>query len=157
MSRMMTWWPSSAKQAPVTRPTQPAPNTPIAGFSLLTRRSLAGHGPEALCDRQHRLVRERVQQGVYNPVAGAARAKHHHVQVAAGVVEVVAPAADPLRETLVQERGRAEPVGLLDPPVLVCPGLVGEANGRPAAERVRARGRVAAAGVQVRAALEDRR
>ena len=28
-------WPRSAKQAPVTRPTQPAPKIPIAGFSVM--------------------------------------------------------------------------------------------------------------------------
>src|SRR5204862_7094754 len=118
MSRMITLCPSSAKHAPVTRPTQPAPNTPIAGFSRLTRRSLAGHGPKPARDRQHRLVQERVQQRVHDPVAGAACAEHHHVQVAAAVVEVVAPAVHPLREALVQEGGSPEPVAFLDSPVL---------------------------------------
>src|SRR5256886_4975726 len=157
MSRMITGWPSSARQATVTRAAQPAPKMPIAGFSLLTRRSLAGHRPEATRDCQHRLVRERVQQRVHDPVAGALGAQHDHVQVAAGVVEVEASLADPLREALVQQRGRAKPVALLDPPVLVRPCLVGEADGGPAAEHVGARGRIAAAGVEVGAALEHRR
>ena len=34
MSTATTGWPSSAKQAAVTRPTQPTPMTPIVGFSL---------------------------------------------------------------------------------------------------------------------------
>ena len=33
MSRATTGWPSSAKQAAVTRPTQPTPITPIGSFS----------------------------------------------------------------------------------------------------------------------------
>src|SRR5436190_7289741 len=155
MSRMITSCPSSAKHAPVTRPTQPAPNTPIAGFSRLTRRSLARHGPEPARDRQHRLVRERVQQRVHDPVAGATGAEHDHVQVAAAVVEVVTPAAHPLREALVQERGCAEPVALLDPPVLVRPGpeLVREPDRRPAAECVDAGGSLAVTIVEIGPAL----
>ncbi len=34
MSTATTRWPTSAKQAAVTRPTQPTPMTPIVGFSL---------------------------------------------------------------------------------------------------------------------------
>ena len=34
MSIAKTGWPSSAKQAAVTRPTQPTPMTPIGGFSF---------------------------------------------------------------------------------------------------------------------------
>ena len=33
MSRHQTWWPSSAKQLAVTRPTQPTPITPMGGLS----------------------------------------------------------------------------------------------------------------------------
>ena len=35
MSRAITWWPSSAKQAAVTSPTQPTPITPTASRSLI--------------------------------------------------------------------------------------------------------------------------
>ena len=38
MSRATTWWPSSAKQAAVTRPTQPTPITPIGSLSAISER-----------------------------------------------------------------------------------------------------------------------
>ena len=44
-SRITTSWPSSAKQAPVTRPTQPAPKMPDARPS---RRTLLGRVPSGL-------------------------------------------------------------------------------------------------------------
>ena len=45
MSRHHTWWPSSAKQAAVTRPTQPTPITPMGGFSgMPCRLSAAASG-----------------------------------------------------------------------------------------------------------------
>ena len=41
MSRAITGWPSSAKQAAVTSPTQPTPITPIGSRSALTCAFLA--------------------------------------------------------------------------------------------------------------------
>ncbi len=38
MSRAQTSWPSSAKQAAVTRPTQPTPMTPMGSFSVIEGR-----------------------------------------------------------------------------------------------------------------------
>src|SRR5438034_10422995 len=118
-SRTTTLWPRSAKQAPVTRPTHPAPKTPRGGFSALTRPTLLVEGLEALRDREHRLVRHRVEERVHDPVARAAGAQHNHVQVRPVEVEVVLPPADHLAQVLVGERGRVVPVGLLDAPVLV--------------------------------------
>src|SRR3954453_20060119 len=75
MSRTYTSWPSSAKQAAVTRPTQPAPMTPIGsresfirGSSLLSAERLAR--PR---DRAQGVFRERLEQRVRDPVGRVLR------------------------------------------------------------------------------------
>src|ERR671914_2081690 len=69
MSRAQTSWPSSAKQAAVTRPTQPTPMTPIGSFSALMRsRRLVEpcvHRPEG------EYVRERLVVTVHVKHVGA--------------------------------------------------------------------------------------
>ena len=47
-SRITTSWPSSAKQAPVTRPTQPAPKMPIFGFTGEEPTGAAAASPRAI-------------------------------------------------------------------------------------------------------------
>src|SRR4051794_3980509 len=66
-SRITISWPSSAKHAPVTSPTQPAPKMPTL---LISRRNLLHgcKGLEALCDGNHRLVRQRVEECIDDPV-----------------------------------------------------------------------------------------
>src|SRR2546423_272565 len=80
--------------------------------TLLTER------PQALRDREHRLVRELVEKGVRHPVGGAVVAQDDHVQVGAGVVEVELAALDPVLEVRLLEDRRVRPVRLLDPPVV---------------------------------------
>src|SRR5215210_6733045 len=129
MSRMTTSCPRSAKQAPVTSPTQPAPKMPTCAIAAayfrvvkedLPRPLPARQRLQALGDRDHRLVRERVEERVHHPVRGAVRAQDDHVQLRPGVVEVVRPPiGEDVAEAVVGERRRVEPVRLLDPPVLV--------------------------------------
>src|SRR5438034_8583462 len=129
MSRTTTSCPSSAKQPPVTSPTQPAPKIPTVRVSVMpARRSLPTEWSEPLRDREHRLVRERVEDRVRHPVGRAVLLQHDHVQVRAGVVEVVRPAADPMLEAGAVEDRRVVPVGLLDPPVLVLARLERQAH-----------------------------
>src|SRR5437588_7063628 len=91
-SRTITSWPSSAKQPPVTRPTQPAPKMPIVRVSAMPwKRLLAAERREASGDREHGLVRQRVEDRVLDPVGGAVLLQHDHVEVRARVVEVVDP------------------------------------------------------------------
>src|SRR5262249_61047455 len=119
MSRITTSWPSSAKHAPVTRPTQPAPKMPTRAIG---RMLLPGpHRLEALCDREHRLVREGVEQRVDDPVAPVAVSQHDHVQVRARVVERELAAAEVVLEAPICEHGRVRPVRFLDAPELVRP------------------------------------
>src|SRR5262245_10489031 len=125
-SRTTTSCPSSAKHPPVTRPTYPAPKT--ATFTGL----LPLHGAErlqALCDGEHRLVREPVEQRVDHPVARLRCAQHHHVQLRPVVVEVVGAAADVASEAPVGQNRRVLPVRLLDAPVLVGAHTEHEADG----------------------------
>ena len=56
-SRTKTWWPSSAKHAAVTSPTQPAPITPTAGFE--PRTTPTGAARKMLTHR--RLLRRRAR------------------------------------------------------------------------------------------------
>src|SRR4051812_49717443 len=121
MSLITTSWPRSAKHAPVTRPTQPAPKIPIFTGPISPAGSLATHRPEPPRDREHCLVRERVQQRVHDPVARAAAPQHHHVQGGGVVVEVVMPPANRLAEAPVGEDRRGLPVGLLDAPLPLSP------------------------------------
>src|SRR5919197_2594343 len=128
MSRTVTTCPSSAKHAPVTSPTYPAPKTairaPAMSATLLTERS------QALRDREHRLVRELVEEAVHHPVGGAVLAQDDHVQVRPRVVEGELAALDPVLEVRLLEDRRVGPVGLLDSPV-VADGVrpVDEADG----------------------------
>src|SRR3954468_7803538 len=85
-SRITTSWPRSAKQAPVTRPTYPAPNMPI----VATGARLLGDGLQPAGDREHRLVRQLVPQGVHDPVARSVRPVDDHVDVPARRVDVEA-------------------------------------------------------------------
>src|SRR6185369_416273 len=116
-SRMTTSYPSSAKHEPVTRPTQPAPKMPMRAIAMMLLRDL--HRLEALRDRQHRLVRERVEQRVDDPVARITGPQHNHVQMRAGVVERELTAGEVVLEAAVGEDRCIRPVRLLDPPELV--------------------------------------
>src|SRR5581483_8920109 len=49
------------------------------------------YGFEPFRDREHRLVRERIEQGVDDPVRRAVRVQHRHVQVRSRVVQVPLP------------------------------------------------------------------
>src|SRR5204863_3750832 len=118
-SRTTTSWPRSAKQAAVTRPTQPAPKIPSGSRSAISADNLLVERSQTLRDREHGLVRERIEQRVHHPVARPAGPQDDHVEVRAVVVEVVLAALDHLAEVLVRERGRVVPVALLDAPVLV--------------------------------------
>src|SRR5438270_5301908 len=115
-SRTMTSWPSSAKQPPVTRPTQPAPKMPMVRESAMTKRSLAAERMESACDCEHRLVRERVEDRVDHPVRRAAFLQDDHVQVRAGVVQVVHTAVDSVLEARRGKDRRIVPIRFLDPP-----------------------------------------
>src|SRR5215207_1058626 len=152
-SRTTTRWPRSAKQAPVTRPTHPAPKIPIAGFSVMAM-TLLFEGPETLGDLQHRLVRERVENRVDDPVGSAAVGEHDHVQVGAVVVEPVLTTLEHLRIVRVLEDRGVLPVGLLNAPVLVGTGAVSQADGLALADLVDA---LRDFSVDGRRALDDRR
>src|SRR3954471_22798987 len=103
ISRTTTRCPSSAKQAAVTRPTQPAPTTPIGCFSLmlasqeLSRGSL---GPrelaEALRDLQHVGVRNRLDVGIGEPEGALVSLPSDHPQAVPVVVELVVAIPDRL-------------------------------------------------------------
>ena len=82
------------------------------------RRS-AVQGPEALGDRDHRRVRELVEDRVRDPVRRARRAERDPLDRAAGRVDLVLPAAVDERERRVLEDRRGVPGPLLDLPVLV--------------------------------------
>src|SRR5438094_3104800 len=96
MSRQWTSWPSSAKQAAVTRPTQPAPMTPIGSRSGMAReRSEAlAEGLGGAGDRQHLGRAERLRQRVGDPVDGAVRLPRDQLGARAVAVEAVGLAAD---------------------------------------------------------------
>src|SRR6476646_9589738 len=66
MSRTCTSCPSSAKQAAVTRPTQPAPITPMGSRAFMRRMTLQGLGRAG--DADHLPRTERLQQRVGHPV-----------------------------------------------------------------------------------------
>src|SRR3954453_1575824 len=116
-SRTITRYPSSARQAPVTRPTQPAPKIPMVERSVIAC-SLTREDAQALGYRNHRLVRDQVEGGVLDPVAGVAGAVwDDHVDVRAREVEVVDAAREVSRVRRMGEDRGVRPVGLLDPPV----------------------------------------
>ena len=85
--------------------------------------------PQALRDREHRLVREPVEQRVDDPVARALPLQHDHVQVRAVVEELVAAAADVAHEVAAPEHRCVLPVRLLHAPVVVRAHLVDEPHG----------------------------
>src|SRR5215216_3840332 len=85
MSRAMTGWPSSAKQAAVTRPTQPTPITPIGSFpgatvhlSLFRLRIRDDHvrGP---CHTEHLVIGKGIEQVIGDPVAVVAAMPGDHI------------------------------------------------------------------------------
>ena len=128
-----------------------------ADFRLHGRGAYRRQRPQPARDREHRLVRERVEQRVHDPVRRAVVAQHDHVQVRARVVEVELAPADPLGDALVVEHRRVGPVRLLDAPVLVDAGAERQPQRRLVAERVDPDRRLAVAGVEVGGALEQRR
>src|SRR3954468_2985842 len=67
MSRTWTSCPSSAKQAAVTSPTQPAPMTPIGSRSGIGGGELPER-PRGVRDRQHLALGQRLRQRVADPV-----------------------------------------------------------------------------------------
>src|SRR5581483_7382280 len=151
-SRITTSCPSSARQTPVTRPTQPAPKIPT--FAIAPTLLLGRHGFEALRDRDHRLVRERVEERVHDPVAHVADPQHDHVQVRPRVVELELAAAEDVLEAAVGEHRGVRPVRLLDPPELARPRPEDHPHRLVAAlDPVEAHRLVAREGVRVRRAL----
>src|ERR671922_1483775 len=93
-SRTTTSWPRSAKHAAVTRPTQPAPRTPIGSLPLMCESLLSARRAQALRDREHRLVREPVEQRVHHPVGGAVLLERDHVEALPVEEELVLAAPD---------------------------------------------------------------
>src|SRR5688500_20344298 len=121
MSRATTGWPSSAKKAAVTSPTQPAPTTPsgslsIAGSLIMPARL------QALRDREHRLVGEAVEKSVDDPVGAAVLFERVHVQVRPVDEKPVFASLDRLRVARPVEGRFVCPIRLLDVPIL-SPGL----------------------------------
>src|SRR3954471_21269709 len=91
-SRTITWCPSSAKQPPVTSPTQPAPKTPIVRDSAMAG-SLLGERSESARDGEHGLVRDPVKTRVHDQVGRPVFSHKDHVEMAAEVEDrVLAPA-----------------------------------------------------------------
>src|SRR5215204_2200657 len=88
MSRAQTSWPNSAKQAAVTRPTQPTPMTPIGSLSMTAAGYLAAATRRAR-DGHHLLLRERLEQRVRDPVGRLGRAPGHEPQPVAREVQLV--------------------------------------------------------------------
>src|SRR3712207_4031770 len=92
MSRQWTSWPSSAKQAAVTRPTQPAPITPMGSRSAKRRMSL--QRPRRADDREHLLQRQLVRQRVGEPVGALAGLPRDEPDAVAVVVDLHLAAPD---------------------------------------------------------------
>src|SRR4051794_30949512 len=125
-SRTYTSWPSSAKQAAVTRPTHPAPITPIGSRSATdwdgplagvhARSTLQGLGGAG--DRHQVAPGDRLEQRVRDPVDGVVLAPRDHPQPLAVEVEVVLAAADPLRHVGRAQDRRVHPLGALEAVVL---------------------------------------
>src|SRR4051794_36899280 len=119
MSRAKTSWPSSAKQAAVTRPTQPTPMTPMGSRSLMRRASL--QRPRRLGDLEHLLLRERLEQRIRDPVGRLRRAPGDDAHAIPVEEELVLPstALHGLRRRLEDggflPGGGLEPVELADP------------------------------------------
>src|SRR4051812_25903452 len=112
MSTATTGWPISAKQAALTRPTQPTPMTPIAGLSLAftMRKLLLFVFAQRGRDREHLALVERLQQGVVDPVGALVRLEADQPQAVAVVEELVLPAVDRPRLAGVRQDRRVDPV-----------------------------------------------
>src|SRR5215207_9383009 len=117
MSRAHTSWPSSAKQAAVTRPTQPTPMTPIGSLSMTAAGYLAAATRRAR-DGHHLLLRERLEQRVRDPVGRLGRAPGHEPQPVAREVQLVLPPPDAPRLGRLVEDRRVLPRGGLQAVVL---------------------------------------
>src|SRR5215208_6564123 len=119
MSRTWTWWPSSEKQAAVTRPTQPAPMTPIGWRSGMTGEATHGVQPwssESLGrarDFQHLLLGQRLEQRVRHPVHRLRRSPGHEPHPVAVHVDVVLAAPDLLGLVCALEDRRVLPLRAL--------------------------------------------
>src|SRR5215208_3208282 len=117
MSRAQTSWPSSAKHVAVTRPTQPAPTTPIGSLAMTAAGYLAA-APCRAGDGHHLLLGERLEQGVGDPVRRLGGAPRHQAQPVTREVQLVLTAADAaLLGRLVEDR-RVPPGGALQAVVL---------------------------------------
>src|SRR3954447_24915365 len=92
MSRTWTSWPSSAKQAAVTRPTQPAPITPMGSRAFMRRMTLQRLGGAG--DVDHLPRGERLEQRVGDPVDRILLAPRHQAHAVAVVEELELAAAD---------------------------------------------------------------
>src|SRR5829696_8887129 len=92
MSRAHTSCPSSAKHAAVTRPTQPAPTTPIGSLSMRAAGYLAA-APRRARDCHHLFLGQRLEQRVGDPVGGLGRAPGHEPQAVTREVQLVLAAA----------------------------------------------------------------
>src|SRR3954451_19587377 len=116
ISRTTTRWPSSAKQVAVTRPTQPAPSTPIGSFSLTLRSLRCPVGslrprklPEALSNLQHVFVRNGFDEGVRDPEGPAVGLPGNHPQAVAVVEQFVRAPPDRLFVACTVENRRVLP------------------------------------------------
>src|SRR5215471_15135864 len=117
-SRTTTSFPRSAKHAPVTRPTYPAPKIAIRATGPSLVGPSATERPEALRDGDHRSVRELVQDRVRDPVDRFRRAHGDHLDRAARRVDQELPVVVEELPGRAREDGRCGPVALLDLPVL---------------------------------------
>src|SRR3954451_22932786 len=116
MSRTCTSWPSSAKQAAVTRPTQPAPITPMGSRAFMRRMTL--QGLRGAGDVDHLPGRERLQQRVGHPVDRVLLPPCHQPQAVAVVEQLELAVAVLLRRGGVVEDRRMHPGRSLEAVVL---------------------------------------
>src|SRR3954470_13519985 len=92
MSRTYTSWPSSAKQAAVTRPTQPAPMTPMGSRDSFIRRVRLAERLARPRDSEHVVLRDRLKQRVRDPVARVLRLPRDEAHPLAVLVDLELPA-----------------------------------------------------------------
>src|SRR4051794_40811039 len=116
MSRTWTSWPSSAKQAAVTSPTQPAPITPMGSRAFMRRLTLQGLGGAG--DVDHLPRGERLEQRVRDPVDGVLVAPCHQPQTVAVVEQLQLAVPVFVHLGRVVEDRRVHPGGALDAVVL---------------------------------------
>src|SRR3954468_22373754 len=132
MSRTCTSWPSSAKQAAVTRPTQPAPITPMGSRAVMRRMTLQGLGGAG--DVDHLPLGERLEQRVGDPVHRVLLAPRHQAHAVAVVEELELAAAHLPRLVRRLDDRRVGPGRALEAVILADQAVLDDvAEARPAA------------------------